>query len=326
MLAMFKILRSLIVVSRPEFLLAMASWFIIGLSWSLNQPTDLALGLLVPATLSFAIVMLNAAIGLQINNIFDYDLDRKDIHKKPLVQAMESLGVGRLKLFMTIEFLLSLAFIFLLGITQGKPALLLMWIVGVFLAYAYSAPPVRLKSRCWMSLGSLLLIICILPALFVYYTFTYELSPLFLLFLAGQSMSVYSLVLSTEIRDYFEDKAMNVGTMTVRLGLDKASFSSIVLLGAGGLLTITAFFLELFFTLHPTLNIFLLVIAIADYAVLKRLKKLHSLSREYMTSKGQDFTAGKIKRFSENSTRWIALASQATVFMSIVLLVSRFLP
>jgi 4-hydroxybenzoate polyprenyltransferase len=79
----------------------------------------------------------------------------------------------------------------------------------------------------------------------VFYNFTSELNLFFLLFLAGQTLTVYGLIIPTEIRDYFGDKAMNVETMTVRLGLVKASFFGMVLLSAGGILSGAAFFLAL---------------------------------------------------------------------------------
>jgi len=209
---------------------------------------------------------------------------------------------------------------------QGKAALLLMWICGIFLAYAYSAPPLRLKSRSWLSLGTLLLTICVLPLLFVFYTFTSEFDAFFVLFIVGQALSVYSLILLTEIRDYFEDSAMSVQTMTVRLGLVKSSFCSIILLGIGGILTGASFFLRLACGLQPWLNVFLLIIAVAGINVLRSLKTLYSLSKEYTYSKNRNSTAQDIKRLAAHSPKWIILVSQAAVLMSLILLIGKFLP
>ena len=282
--------------------------------------------LVVPAILSFAVIVLSAAVGLQINTIFDHDLDSIDNRKKGLAQAMDLLGRNQLKLLVAIEFLFCFTFVFLLLLNQGKPALLFMWIAGIFLGYAYSAPPLRLKSRCWLSLGTLLFVLCILPALFVFHTFTSVLGPLFLLFLAGQVLSVYGLILPTEIRDYFEDRAMGIETMTVRLGLVKASFFSIIFLSAGGILTGTALFLRLAYGLKPVLNVFLPTIAVADCIVLRKLKRLHSLSREYTFSKNQSSRAQDIRKLAADSPRLVILASQSAVFMSLILLLGKLLP
>jgi len=321
---MFKTIRLLAIVSRPEFLPAMVSWFTIGLSWSINPPLNIT-ELVIPATLSVAIIMISAVIGLQLNTIFDYDLDSTDNRKKRLVQAMSCLGRNKLKSLVIVEFLLGLAFVFLLLLIQGKPALFFMWIVGIFLAYSYSAPPLRLKSRSWLSLGTLLLVICILPVLFVFYTFTSDLNSFFLLFLTGQALSVYSLILSTEVRDYFEDSALKIETMTVRIGLVKASFLSILLLSAGGILTGAGFFLRLVCGLQPVLNVFLFAIAVTDLIVLRELKTLYSLSKEYMSFENQSSIAQDIRRLSAHSPLWITLASQVAVFMSLILLLGKFL-
>jgi len=320
---MSKNVRLVAVVSRPEFLPAMASWFTIGLAWGVNPPASYELAF--PATLAFAIIMLSAVIGLQVNTIYDYDLDIKDDRKKELVQALRCLGRKRLGSLIIVEFLFGAVFISLLFMFRGKAALLLMWACGIFLAYAYSAPPLRLKSRSWLSLGTLLLTICILPLLFVFHTFTSELDVFFLLFLVGQALSVYSLILSTEIRDYFEDRAMGIQTMTVSLGLAKASFLSLVLLSTGGILTGAAFLFRLASGLQPWLNVFLLTIVVADTLVLRDLKTLYSLSNEYALSENRDSVAEDIKRLAGNSPKWIIMASQAAVFMSLILLISKFL-
>jgi len=312
------------IVSRPEFLPAMASWFTIGLSWGLNPPAGFEL--VVRATLAFAIVMISAVIGLQVNTMYDYDLDIIDDRKKELVQAIRCLGRKRLGSLIIVEFLFGVVFVSLLFMLQGKAALFVMWTCGIFLACAYSAPPLRLKSRSWLSLGTLLLTICILPLLFVFHTFTLELDAFFLLFLAGQGLSVYSLILSTEIRDYFEDRAMGVQTMTVSLGLVKASFLSIILLSIGGILTLAAFFFRLASGLQPWLNVFLLTVVVADTIVLRDLKTLYSLSHEYTLSKNGNSIAEDIKRLAVNSPKWIILVSQAAVFMSLILLIGKFLP
>jgi len=322
---MFKTIRLLAIVSRPEFLPAMASWFTMGFSWGIEPPMRFT-ELVVPATLSFAVIMLSAVVGLQVNTIFDRDLDSMDDRKKGLVQAMDRLGQNRLKSLVAVEFLFCFTFVFLISLNQEKPALLFIWIAGIFLGYAYSAPPLRLKSRCWLSLGTLLLVLCILPVLFVFYTFTSKMNPLFVVFLGGQVLSVYGLILPTEIRDYFEDSAMGVETITVRIGLAKASFLSIIFLSAGGILTGVAFHFRLACGLKTVLNGFLLTIAVADYIVLRKLKMLHSLSKEYASSKHQSSKAQDIRRMAAQSPRWIILASQSAVFMSLILLLGKFLP
>lgn len=318
--------RLLATISRPEFLPANSASIIVGLSWSINLPVDLIWGLVIPVTLVFAIITLVSAVAAQVNTMADYELDSKDSRKKELVQAMSRLGKGKLISFMVIEFLLSLAFILLLYLVQGKPALLLMWVAAVFLAYSYSASPLRLKSRSWLSVITLLIVLSILPVTFVYHTFTSELDLLFLLFLSGQALTVYGVIVPAEIRDYFSDKAMGIDTVTVRLGLVKASLFSMVLLSMGGILCATGFLLKLAYGSYPTLTVFLLVVTVAYLYVLRKYNRLHFLSKRYMTSEDQNSIAQDIERLSAQNPQWITLITQTIVFMSLVLLVGKLLP
>jgi 4-hydroxybenzoate polyprenyltransferase len=173
---------------------------------------------------------------------------------------------------------------------------------------------------------SLILVLAVFPVLFAYYTFTSEINFLFLLSLSELALTVYAVIIPTEIRDYFGDKAMGIETMTVHIGLVKASFLSMVLLTMGGILTTTAFLLELAYGAYPLSSVFLIAIPIAVFAVLVKFKKLYSLSKEYAASKGQSSIAEEIVSLSAHNPRWIMLVTQTYSFMSIMLLVSKFLP
>jgi len=85
------------------------------------------------------------------------------------------------------------------------------------------SPTVQAEVEILVGVIIVVLALCVLPILFVYFAVTSELNLIFLLFLVGQSMTVYSLIIPTETRDYYVDKAMNVVTLTVRLGLVRAS-------------------------------------------------------------------------------------------------------
>lgn len=320
---MLKTLRLIAGISRPEFLPANLASLVMAISWAINPAMFVAADVLVSAALSFVILTLVSLIGAQLNSMFDYELDCTDANKKGIVQDIDRLGRSKIKSIIIVEFLLSLPFIILLLSIRWQPILLFMWLAGNFLAYSYSAPPFRLKSRSWLEFLSLLLALCVLLVMFVYFTVTSEISPLFLLFLVGQSMTVYSLIIPTETRDYFVDKAMNVETMTVRLGLARASLLGIVLLSAGGILLGAAFFLALASMNRLPLAIFLLAMAVADCIVLKVYRKLYSLSKMY-ASNGQDSIKQEIVKLSANNPKWITMVSQTIVLMSIVFIVGKF--
>jgi 4-hydroxybenzoate polyprenyltransferase len=281
--------------------------------------------LVVLLALSFTIINLSSAIGAQINTLSDYELDSEDSRKKRLVQALDSFGRNRLKGLMIIELLSTLALVSLFMLIQGKPILLLMWVLGISLGWTYSAPPLRLKSRSWLAPAALILVLAVFPVLFAYYTFTSEMNPFFLLSLTGLALTVYAVIIPTEIRDYFGDRAMNIQTMTVHLGLVKASFLSIALLAMGAMLTSTAFVREFVHGQHPLLSVLLLAIPVAAIIVLGKFRKLYLLSKEYAHSKKQGSIEEEIVSLSAHNPQWIMLITQTYSFLSIMLLASKFL-
>ena len=320
---MFETIRLFGIVSRAEFLLPNLGSLVMGLAWGVTPPLSFT-DLVVLVALSFTIINLSSAIGAQANTISDYELDKKDERKKRLVQAMDALGRNKLKILLIAEVLLTLALVSLFMLIQGKPILLWMWIFGISLGCAYSAPPLRLKSRSWLAPATLILVLAIFPVLFAYYTFTSKMKPFFLLSLTGLALTVYSVIIPTEIRDYFGDKAMNIETMTVHLGLVKASFLSIVLLAIGAMLTSTAFFLEFAYKQHLLLSVFPLAVPVVLFIILRKFKKLYSLSKEYAHSKRQSSIAEEIVRLAAHNPQWIMLVTQTYNFMSIILLLSKF--
>jgi 4-hydroxybenzoate polyprenyltransferase len=317
-------LKLLKIISRPEFLPANCSSLVMGLAWSVEP--DLGgtiLETVILAGLVLAVLTFVSAIGAQLNTLSDHELDSKEPRKQYLVRALDALGQGKLKRILIIEFLFSLPFIIVLISLQPKPVLVLLWIFGHFLAYVYSAAPIRLKSRSWLAMLSLLLVLSILPVSFVYLTFASDVVPLFLLFLVGEAMHVYAVIVPTETRDYWIDKANGVGTMTVWLGLVKASVLAIVLLSVGGILMGTAFALAIF-TQFPALAVSLLVLLVADVIILRNYGTLYKLSRQYSSTK-DDSTVEKIVELSARNPKWINLAQLSVLVLSVALLVAKFI-
>jgi 1,4-dihydroxy-2-naphthoate octaprenyltransferase len=270
-------------------------------------------------------INLSSAIGAQVNTLSDYELDSRDERKRSLVTALKTFGAQRLQLVILVEFILAFTLVSIFALTQQNFLLLLLWIIGIGLGSVYSLPPVCFKARSWLAPVSLMLVLAIFPVLFAYFTFTVEVNPFFLMSLIGLPLTVYGVIIPTEIRDYFGDKAMGIETMTVRLGLVNASIFSIVLLILGALLTGTAFVLHWINAGNLWLTAFLLAIPVALVYVLKKFKQLHTLSQEYETSKAKDAIAQDIVRFSSHNPQWIILMTQTYSAMSVILLLSKFL-
>jgi 4-hydroxybenzoate polyprenyltransferase len=321
---MFERLKQFGIVSRAEFVLPNLGSLILGLAWGANRTFNLT-SLIILLVLSFSIINLSSAIGAQINTYYDYELDMEDERKKQLVSAEASLGRSRLRLVFIVEFVCASVLVSIFTVIQRKPVLFILWGLGIFLGWAYSATPFRLKSRTWLAPASLFLVLAVFPVLFAYFSFTSTVEPLFLISLAGLTLTVYGVIVPTETRDYFGDKAMHVETLTVHLGVVKASFLGIVFLSTGAILTVTSFLLKFMYDGHPILALFLLTIPVAVLIVLKNFRKLYILSKKFVRNGEQSSIADEIVTLSANNPRWIMLVTQTYSFISVLLLVSKFL-
>jgi 4-hydroxybenzoate polyprenyltransferase len=320
-----KTLKFLNVVSRPEFLPANSASLITGLSWGLTLPADIVWGLAIPFVLAFAVLTLVAAFAAQINTLSDYELDLKDETKKGLVQAMSQIGPKKVKIAMIAELSLSFILLVLLYLMQGKIALLLMWIAAVFFAYSYSARPLRLKSRSWFAPITLVIVLSILPVTFVTYVFTTSLDYSFFLFLSGQALTVYGVIVPAEIRDYFGDKTIGIATVTVRLGLTGASLFGMALLSLGGTLAAVALFLRLAYSSLPILSAFLIIMAVSYLHILRKYWRLHDLSKSLAMPEKRDSAEQDIVQLAAKNPQWITLITQTIVVMCLVLIASKII-
>jgi 4-hydroxybenzoate polyprenyltransferase len=321
---MFETVKLAGTISRAEFILPNLGSLIMGLAWGVSSTIDIA-SLVVLLVISFTVINLSSTIGAQVNTYCDHELDSRDERKKQLVKAMDSFGRNRLKGLIVAEVLMTAILVSLFTVILGKPILLVMWLTGIFLGWAYSVPPLRLKARSWIAPVVLILVLAVFPVLFAYFAFAVVFELLFLLSLAGLASTVYGVIVPTEIRDYFGDKEMRIITMTVRLGLVKASLLGIGLLVIGAIFTETAFFIRFFYEDRPLLIVFLLPISVAVLYVLAKFRELYLLSKEYARSGGQSSISDRILNLSANNPRWIMMVTQAYSLVSIVLLVSKFL-
>ena len=321
---MFQTVRLVATISRSEFIMPNLGSLLMGLAWGVSSRTDLV-SLIILLILSFTVINLSSAIGAQVNTFSDYELDSRDERKEYLVKALDSFGRNRLKILVVAEFLITAVLVSLFAAILGKPILLAMWLVGIFLGWAYSAPPLRVKAKSWLAPFALILVLAVFPVLFAYFAFAATVELLFLVSIFGLASTVYGVIVPTEIRDYFGDEEMGITTMTVRLGLVKSSLLGIVLLVIGAIFTVTAFLTKFIFEGRLLLVVFVLPMLIAVFFVLTQFRKLYLLSKEYALSEGQSSFKDEILKFSANNTKWIMMVTQTYSLASIVLLVSKFL-
>jgi 4-hydroxybenzoate polyprenyltransferase len=302
-------------LSRVEFVPANFASLLIALAWAYEKGMPAA-GLALPMFLAFAVISLVSIAGAHLNTYSDADLDKKDPTKGELVDALAGFGKGRLKRLMAAEIAASLFFLVALIVIMPNPALLALYLGAVFLAYTYSMPPLRLKAKSIFAMLSLMLILSIIPISFTYMVVAPVPDPLFIVFLCGQCMIIYGLIIPTEIRDHDWDRGMSINTMTVELGVEKATLLGILLLSGGMALMGTAYVMQSFSLGISMLSAALVVPVFAIAFVVKQFVKIRAL----LHAKEGEADRERIVALAAKNPKWITLVSQSIVIISLVLL------
>ncbi len=296
-----------------------------GLAWGVNPPLDQVRGIIL-VLISFLVINLSSIIGAQANTLYDYELDLKDPRKKELTQALDLFGHRKVRDIMVLEICLTLILVSALTLYLQEPLLLALWIIGISLGIAFSAPPLRLKGKFWIGPICQMLVLAVFPVLFAYYSFTSATNLYFLMSLLGLSITVYGVIVPTEVRDYFGDKAMDIQTLTVRLGLSKSMFMGTALLSAGVTLTATSLFLEWSNNQLSIMGVAVLAIPIVTVFILSKFLKLHHLAKEYENTVNQNLLVleKKVTDLSSENPKWIMIITQTYMILSILLLLTKF--
>jgi 4-hydroxybenzoate polyprenyltransferase len=196
-------------LSRPRFWLYLAGPVLVGLSFGADAIADLA------APLSLALVayfLLPANVFLYgVNDVFDADVDREN----PKKDEKEVRYRGNIWTLMAV--LTSL----LLGaaVVVAAPPAAVPWLVGFFvLGAAYSAPPLRLKTR--PPLDSLSNGLYILPGAAAYAALTGTAPPLAAL--AGGWLWTMAMHTYSAVPDIEPDRRAGIETLATVLGRDRA--------------------------------------------------------------------------------------------------------
>lgn len=216
-------------IRRKEFFVAELPIFLIPLllnitSWSdFLQPTLYA-GLL-------AIILL-FNIGDMINCYADYELD--SIYKSHLSNAVYELGKKNVRLQMIFSGILSIALTVVVAMHTNQLYLIPLTLLGIFIGLQYSVKPFKFKSQGIWQLLCLWGIIFFGPMLYTAIITKGFPDLLQILLFAFYGFHQMGIILLNTAEDYTEDKAYNLNTIIVALGLHKAmNFAYRLVIGSG---------------------------------------------------------------------------------------------
>ena len=316
-------LHNIKVITRVEFIPANSASVIIGFAWAIGLNDSVGIKSLGFLLFLFFVLSSIGTLGAHWNSYSDYELDQDDPLKKELHQSLFELGKSKLLKLIWVEAFLACLIFLAFWINQRDWILLVIWSTAAFLAFAYSMPPFRFKAKGILAFGSLCMVLSILPVLFVYLSTNPSLSTGFLIFLLGHTLIIYSLIIPTEIRDYFVDQSHQVKTMTVWLGLKKASGLAIGLLLIGTVLVVGSYSTSDLFTRNPLLMIFLFVILAANGFVFYQFLRLRKLIFQ-SNSADQDAIKNAVE-LAVNNPKWITISSMGSLSVAVITILGKLL-
>lgn len=312
-------LKSLMSMTRVEFIPANSASIIIGFAWAIdngymfNQKSiELFLSL-------FVVISAVGTLGAHWNTYSDHELDADDPTKIELHNSLLDFGKEKLRGVIWVELVLATGIFLVFWFYHQSWFLLGLWLIALFLAFAYSMPPTRFKVRGIFAFISLCLVLSILPILFVYLSINQSVSWEFILFLGGHTMVIDSLIIPTEIRDFQVDKSHQISTMTVWLGLEKAIIFAQILMIVGTIMIEIGYLYLILFTQTPILMIPLLFILGCNGFVFTNFNQL----RKYIYSplKDGDDPYKKVWELAENNPKWITISSIGSMLMGLAVVV-----
>ncbi len=158
-------------------------------------------------------------IGSQINNISDYNADEK--FKSYISDSIDYFGVKKVKWMIIIETLIVSVLTIGMSVIRKQPMLMILWLLGLFFAYAYSMKPFNFKSRTVMNPITLALVLYLVPMLFSYLLIAGSFHKLAVITIIIFGIQMIPMFFMDEISDYEEDKEANVMNPCVTFGRRK---------------------------------------------------------------------------------------------------------
>ena len=236
--------------------------------------------------------------GFIINSLADRNIDKKyNTFKGNISQSVDLLGTGNVKLILFFHVGLALILSLHIAIVLQNFLIIFLIILGVLFGLGYSVPPFNFKLKGPWHAIALASSAFFLPLTFLYVVVAERIELLDILLITGVTVAHYSMEMANQAADHLEDEREGLLTPTVRMGLDPALRSSLIMTTVGmfmiifviSIMYITSGFTEVIglgpaAAAVPALAVILFVMAIiiaaGYYLPLKGLSDLYKFSLE----------------------------------------------
>jgi 4-hydroxybenzoate polyprenyltransferase len=182
-----------------------------------------------------AVFALLYVTGFMVNALTDRELDLKyDSFKREIGQATEQLGERKVRLILVGHLAAAMGLALHLALFLHQPALFGLVALGVFLALAYSLPPLHLKVRGVAAHAfALALPAFAIPFVFLYIVAAGRMDAIGWAICGAFTLTHYGLTYTNQAYDFDEDQREGVLTPPVRLGLKRSLRASAAMVGVG---------------------------------------------------------------------------------------------
>ena len=224
------LIRSLIVVSRADLQIGTPATALLGIFLGYRIPPAM------PSILYLILCILLVTIASHINCMYDLEVDKR--YKKELAEAVLTIGIRNFKLLIFAESLI--VGILILWFLLNDILVAILSIIGLFLAYSYSTPPLRIKDKGWLNPIPTFIGLYFFPILAGWSIVRKDFPPYFIAFLISYTLMNSGFLLINIGEDYDEDRKCGIKTWAHMLGLKKTAKLSFIfaLFGIGCIVTI----------------------------------------------------------------------------------------
>jgi 4-hydroxybenzoate polyprenyltransferase len=229
-------IRDFLVVSRANIQVASLPTALVGAVLAAGKLSELwDVGLLLYVLLFFLIL----TFACNLNCLSDEDVDAK--FKKNMSDSVRSIGPSRMKAILSVEVLLAVGLI--AGLVMLKNSAVYLLAIGALgLAYLYSAPPLRIKKRGWLSPLPVMFGLYALPPVAGWYLVRGRLGGPILILALGYAMLMEGITIVNTCEDYPEDRSAGIRTLAHALGIRRTLVVGAWLAGLGGVMALAVLF------------------------------------------------------------------------------------
>jgi len=191
----------------------------------------------IEAILVFALLYFS---GFIINSLADREIDKKyNTFKGGISEAVDLLGENWIKMILLSHVGFAILLSFHIAIVLQNPWIVILVLLGVLFGLGYSVPPFNFKVKGPWHAIALASSAFFLPLTFLYIVVAEQIQLSDIILITGITIAHYSMEMANQAADHLEDSREGLLTPTVRMGLDSALRSSVIMTSFGVALIIS---------------------------------------------------------------------------------------